>query len=298
MIHYFKRRTALVAHIEQHHPFLLLLLRALKGNPWQLVPVDYPVNNQYPRYGYGKPPNRALLALVDRWQSEYRQRLEEFSRIAQPIRSLPYWTKDEVIPYWYNGWFSSLDAFALYGFVASSNAQTFLEIGSGHSTRFARRAIQDHGLGTRIVSIDPHPRSAIDSLCDHVIRKSLEDVHPSEFPTLKRGDILFFDGSHRSFMNSDVTVFFLEVLPSLPPGVLIHIHDIYLPFDYPSGNLFYNEQYLLAAHLLASSNVRVLMPNAYVSTKPEILTGVGDFWDTPALESLKPEGESFWMTHD
>jgi hypothetical protein len=108
------------------------------------------------------------------------------------------------------------------------------------------------------------------------------------------------DGSHRCFMNSDVTVFFLEVLPLLRPGVILHIHDIVLPFDYPESfkEWYWNEQYVLAAYLLGMrDSVRILMPSQYVSSTPELReclkpqllpnVGTGGTWF---------EGGSFWFT--
>ena len=97
---------------------------------------------------------------------------------------------------------------------------------------FARHAIRTGNLKTTIMSIDPKPRAEIDSLCDRVMRLPLELCDLNLFRELEPGDILFFDGSHRIFANSDVTVFFIEVLPRLKPGVLVHVHDIFLPADY------------------------------------------------------------------
>src|ERR1019366_3993414 len=106
-----------------------------------------------------------------------------------------------------------------------------VEIGSGNSTKFVARAIADHGLETKIISIDPQPRAEIDSLCNEVMRKPLEKCNLDIFGTLGESDIVFADNSHQSFMNSDVTVFFCEVLPMLARGVTVGIHDIFLPQD-------------------------------------------------------------------
>src|SRR5262245_52540208 len=108
-----------------------------------------------------------------------------------------------------------------------------LSIGSGHSTKFARRAVVDYGLPTQITSIDPHPRAEIDALCHRTIRKPLEETDLNVFDELEPGDVVFFDGSHQYFMNSDVTVFFLDVPPRLKPGTLVQVHDNTLPYDYP-----------------------------------------------------------------
>ena len=120
----------------------------------------------------------------------------------------------------------------------------------------------------------------------------------SLFDDLAAGDIVFFDGSHRVFTNSDVTVFFLEVLPRLAPGVLVQVHDIYLPDDYPPAlrERYYSEQYLLAAYLLgARGRVEIMLPNAFVTRDAELSTMVERQWDTEALRSLERHGASFWF---
>jgi hypothetical protein len=83
------------------------------------------------------------------------------------------------------------------------------------------------GLPTRIVSIDPHPHTVVDSLCDEVVRSRMEDVPRDFWDGIEQTDMLFVDNSHRSFPNSDVTVFFAEVLPALQPGTIWGLHDIF-----------------------------------------------------------------------
>jgi len=93
------------------------------------------------------------------------------------------------------------------------------------------------------------------------------------FDELAAGDILFLDSSHRVFMNSDVTVFFLEILPRLKPGILVHVHDIFLPADYPPdwNQSLFAEQYLLAAMLLCGSPpFRVVFPSHFVAIDREL----------------------------
>src|SRR5207249_4908129 len=142
-------------------------------------------------------------------------------------------------------------------FITMNNPKRFFEIGSGDSTRFARQAIRDHQLQTTITSFDPRPCAKIDDICDHSFRTPLEECNPEIFNQLEAGDILFVDGSHRVFTNSDVTVVFVEILPLLKPGVFIQFHDICLPYDYPQewNRRFYSEQYLLATYILAQTNV-------------------------------------------
>src|SRR5207244_392077 len=119
-------------------------------------------------------------------------------------------------PNWVNGFIPALDAISLYGLVAIHRPRHYIEIGSGNSTRFVRQAVRDHKLETRIVSIDPEPRVKVDGLCDVPLRQPLGEIDLSIFSGLQQGDIVFIDGSHRVFQNSDATVFLTEVVPSLP----------------------------------------------------------------------------------
>ena len=199
-------------------------------------------------------------------------------------------------PNWENWWLPGLDAAILYGLVAALAPRVFLEIGSGHSTRFVRRSIDDNALATRIVSIDPNPTAEVDALCDEVIRAHCEDVPAAVFRELRGGDMLFVDNSHRCFQNSDVTVFFTEILPELAPGVVYGLHDIFLPYDYPESwtNRFYNEQYLLMSYLLGGGDGdAIVLPAHHVSRDPAF-TALKDglFEGTRHLDWLT---SSFWM---
>ena len=279
------------------HPFLALLQgfpRLFKG--YFPVFLDY-APRPIPRWGYGKPPHPQLYQMFARDREAYAQRLREFLNYTAYLLAIPLrQPRDSGQPSWIHNWLDGLDTLALYGLVASRKPATYLEIGSGYSTKLVRRAIRDHSLPTRIVSIDPKPRAEINSLCDEVIREPLEDTDLARFDQLQAGDILFFDGSHRVFMNSDVTVFFLEVLPRLKPGVLVHIHDVELPYDYlpERAHWHYSEQYMLAASLLAGHrNYRVLLPNAYLSREQDMLGLINPLW--LQLPGVAFRGSAWWL---
>lgn len=201
-------------------------------------------------------------------------------------------------PFWANDWFPPFDGAALYGLIATNAPRRYIEVGSGISTRFARRAVTDHGLATRIISIDPHPHNAIQGLCDETIVSRMEDM-PAEFwAGLTADDMLFIDNSHRSFPASDVTVFFTEVMPALPPGVIYGIHDIFLPWDYPEEwrERFYSEQYLLLTWLLGGGgNDQVLLPVHWASRQSELHGLLSALWDQPGLFSgMMTHGGAYW----
>lgn len=212
----------------------------------------------------------ALAARLDADDATYRTTFEGFVAHDARLRTISVLPQGNE-PCWENWWLPGLDAVALYGMVALHKPRVFLEVGSGYSTRFVRRSIVDNELATKIVSIDPTPTQDIDALCNETIRKPLEEVDPKVFAALRAGDMLFVDNSHRSFQNSDVTIFFTEVLPALAPGVIYALHDIFLPFDYPESwtNRFYNEQYLFMAYLLGGADGdEVLLPMHHVSRSP------------------------------
>ena len=166
------------------------------------------------------------------------------------------------------------------------------------STKYARRAVRRYGLRTMITSIDPQPRNEVDKLCDHVIRRPLEACDTALFEALEPGDIFFLDSSHRSFQNSDVTVFFLEILPRLKPGVILHIHDIYLPYDYIAGHVprLWNEQYLLATALLfGAARFEILFPSWFVGRDPGLKAHAEAIFRQGAIADLDLYGASFWM---
>lgn len=200
-------------------------------------------------------------------------------------------------PAWENPWLLPIDAAALYGVVATRKPKRYVEIGSGTSTAFARKAARDSGAGTHITSIDPAPRSHVDRLCDSIIRRRLEDVDLGLFDQLGRGDVVFMDGSHRVFTNSDATVFLLEVLPRLRPGLLVHVHDVFLPYDYPPdwSDRFYSEQYLLAAYLLSHrSPFKVLFPSSFVSRDNGLRMVLAPLWESIGINA-HGQGGSFWV---
>ena len=243
---------------------------------------DY-VTRYEPRWGYDKPPHEAIRQRLAVNTADYAATLRAFLAYRDIFHGL---TREgdpanPSRPYWRNSYFSVLDAVSLMGFLLHGKPRLYLEIGCGHSTRFARHAISAGRLDTKIVSVDPEPRVDVDTLCDRVIRSRLEDCDVTLFDDLRSGDVLFFDGTHRILQNSDVTVFFLEILPRLKPGVLVHVHDIFWPEDYPQRwvERFYSEQYVLGTMLLSNAPMfRVVLPNRFVYQDPALFKLVHDLF--------------------
>jgi hypothetical protein len=165
-------------------------------------------------------------------------------------------------------WFSGLDAAAAYAIVRRDRPARIVEIGSGHSTRFLAQAVIDGGLATEIVCIDPQPRAGIAGLPVRHVASLLRDADPSFVATLRGGDILFIDSSHIVMPGTDVDRLFLDVLPRLAAGVLVHVHDVFLPDAYPPAWAWrgYNEQLLVAA-LIGGGRYELVWSSRWVATR-------------------------------
>ncbi len=266
---------------------------------FQTLFLEYKVSFK-PRYGHGLPAHPRLLDIIEANREEYAawmQKIIRHSGNLQEIKKLSDQT-DPSQPGWNNGFLPGLDIMALYTIIAETKPNKYVEVGSGNSTQVAHKAIQDHDLDTRIISIDPFPRAEIDNLADEVVRKPFEAVDTSWLADLEAGDILFIDNSHRMLPNSDATVFFLETLPALRPGVIVHIHDIYLPYDYPQFmcDRFYSEQYGLAINLLANpARYGTIFPAYFISEDKPLSSMISKIWEHPNLEGVERHGGSYWL---
>ena len=170
-------------------------------------------------------------------------------------------------------------------------------MGAGHSTKLASRAIRENGTG-RILCIDPHAPEWLRALEGpvEVVAKPVQETPDSVFLSLAPSDILFIDGSHISKTGSDVNHLFLRILPRIPEGVIVHIHDICLPYEYPKAwsedvLCYWNEQYVLAA-LLANSSKYEILVGVYFLQRTDIET-LRPF--VPAVRGVFPGGGSIWL---
>jgi len=253
-----------------------------------------------PRYGHGLPPHKALFDIINAHRDTYAALLKEalsfHSYFVEIIKRGEGEEGNQ--PVWNNDFLPGLDMVGIYTMLASKNPTKYIEVGSGNSTKVAFKAKQDHALRTEIISIDPQPRAEIDHLADTVIRKPFEDIDHDLIFSLGENDILFIDNSHRILPNSDSMVFYLEILPQLKPGVIVHIHDIYLPYDYPDFmcDRFYSEQYGLAMYLMAAPDKYLpLLANYFISEDPELKQILAPLWNQPRLSGVESHGGSFWL---
>jgi hypothetical protein len=266
---------------------------------YQKLILEYKVDMK-PRYGHGLVRHPGLLQLIE--NVSYTEILTRILSHREVFFSLKEASSERDVnkPAWNNGYLPGLDIMALYTLISFFKPAHYVEIGSGNSTKVARKAIKDNGLTTQILSIDPFPRANIDHLADVIIRKPLEKLEDISLISnqLEANDILFIDNSHRCLPNSDATICFLEILPLLKPGVIVEFHDIYLPWDYPRFmcDRFYSEQYVLAAFLLANpEKYKPIFPAWHISQTPELSVMLQEIWDHPGMENVERHGGSFWI---
>ena len=171
-------------------------------------------------------------------------------------------------PRWSQDWFPRLDAAMAYGLLRARRPARVVEVGSGHSTRFLARARRDAGLDCAITAVDPAPRAALAGLEVALVRKTLQACGTAPFEQLAAGDFLMIDSSHILMPGSDVDLLLCHILPALPAGVVVQIHDVFLPDDYPAEWDWrgYNEQLGVAA-LIAGGGWQPLFASHYVATR-------------------------------
>lgn len=266
---------------------------------FQTLFLEYKVDMK-PRYGHGKPAHNELYKVIDSNRKLYEEFLEKSLLYIDNIQKIKKGGEDsnDNNPTWNNGFLPGLDIIGIYAMLAINNPKKYIEVGSGNSTKVAYKAKKENNLSTEIISIDPAPRAEIDNLADTVIRKPFEEVDYNTILNLEENDILFIDNSHRILPNSDAMVFFLEILPRLKKGVIVHIHDIYLPYDYPQFmcDRFYSEQYGLAMYLLANpKKFNPILPNYFISEDKALSKVLAPFWNHKNLEGVEKHGGSFWL---
>ncbi|OBJ36303.1 hypothetical protein A5630_07255 [Mycolicibacterium mucogenicum] len=196
------------------------------------------------------------LLLLDKF--DYADELRAFPREEQP--GLGY--------YFENSMFGSGDAEFLYNIIRLYKPRRLIEIGSGQSTRIAAAAItanrrENGNAACRHVCVEPYEAGWLEQLGVTVVRTPVEQLDKAMVDELEPNDILFIDSSHMIRPQGDVLHEYLELLPRLRSGVLVHVHDIFTPRDYPKEwivdqNRFWNEQYLLEAFLSYNSQFKII----------------------------------------
>jgi hypothetical protein len=219
---------------------------------------------------------------------------------AELLGTLPWEpSEDPTVFHWNNDQFSHSDASLYYTLLRRFLPGRVVEVGAGHSTKLAARALADNGSGS-ILCIDPNAPRWLEELGARVevVPVPVQDAPDATFLSLAPSDVLFIDGSHICKTGSDVNHLFLRILPRLPAGVIVHVHDICLPFEYPrrwSEDVlcYWNEQYVLAALLANSRKFEILVGNYFLQNADiELLRPFGP---SPVIEGVFPGGGSLWL---
>lgn len=222
---------------------------------------------------------------------------EVFPQYHDEYRTFAHHKTDDPHAFYYdNGSFVASDPAVLHCMVRHFKPRRILEIGGGFSTLVTARAAQLNGA-TEFTCVEPYPnatlRGGVPGLA-RLIEQKAQDVDRALFAQLEANDILFVDTSHTVKCGSEVNTLFLEIFPRLNDGVIVHVHDIFFPSDYPRAwlhdhRIFWNEQYLLHAFLIGNAAFEVLFCNSFMALKyPEDLKIA--FPEAPAWG-----GGSFWM---
>jgi methyltransferase family protein len=205
-----------------------------------------------------------------------------------------------------NGSFGYSSAAILYSMIRSFKSKRVIEVGSGYSSLIILDALKkNHPQGDfNFTCIEPYPLGWLKEVTSrHPDKMGLraeraETVDENVYLTLKENDIFFIDSSHVSKLNSDVNFLYLHVLPRMAKGVIVHIHDIYIPYEYPKVHfygihkIFWNEQYLVQAFLTNNKDFEIIMPGYFVQTDMN-----KDFQTAfPYYDPLKHRStSSFWL---
>lgn len=199
-----------------------------------------------------------------------------------------------------NDYFPSPDAELYAAMIARERPHRIVEVGSGFSTLVARHAIDHAALECELCVVDPEPRIDVGDAADRVLRLRVEESglgsdEEGELPPVGPGTLLFIDSSHVTEARGDGPVLYCRLLPSLPAGVLVHVHDVYIPYDYPAVYVRwgYTEQYLLHALLAGNPRLEVVCVPYFLSREhPDAMRRA--FGDGIARKHAF-EGASFWM---
>ena len=236
------------------------------------------------------------------------KRAQQFKFLEQFVTYFPDFSppENQVIGrlYYYNNpMFGFPDAFTLYSIFRAFKPQRVIEIGSGFSSALMLDISRDLLPDTCFTFIDPYS----DTICRilrsrpdghyELIRREVQDIDPSVFLNLGEGDVLFVDTSHSVKIGSDLSTIFFSVLPALKPGVIIHIHDVYFPWEYPENMVMegrtYNEIYFIRAYLQYNNTFEIIYNTSQMELEhPDYFANrmPGYFKDTG-----QRAGQSLWL---
>lgn len=250
---------------------------------WTYLPVSegiyrftgiFPIQDHYYEPLFNTKDNLRYSLRKDRnlpginFNLDFQVALASNLKFTLELKDIPFSKPSETGFYFNNGSFTSGDAEFYYNIIRHFKPKRIIEIGSGSSTLLANIAIQknlseDVQFKTVLSCIEPYEQPWLESIGVNVIRQKVENISIEYFKELQANDILFIDSSHMVRPQGDVLFEFLEILPSLNKGVLVHIHDIFSPRDYLDqwvlkDHRFWNEQYLFEAFISGNQNFKII----------------------------------------
>ena len=239
----------------------------------------FPIRNHYyeplfdTRHLKGKLSKNRCLPGID-WNIDEQLNLLSSFSFNKELKDIPSSKKDNLTFYFNNGSLESGDAEFWYNIIRLKKPKRIYEIGSGNSTLMAIKAInnnfkEDIYYKCEHICIEPYENPWLEETKTTIIRKKVEDINKEFFLKLQQNDILFIDSSHIIRPQGDVLYMYLELLPSLNKGVIVHIHDIFSPKDYleewvVDKVIFWNEQYLLEAFLTSNKEWKIIAALNYL----------------------------------
>ncbi len=243
-----------------------------------------------------------LLPAIDLRVGAALELVRELQPLARELDDIPY-EADSRSPFWFSpqfiGTFPDFDAAILYSIVRRLKPKRYIEVGCGYSSIISSHALKRNhaeGIACDAVYADPEPRLPMSQVLSYgrMIRQRVQDLPLELFAQLRADDVLFIDTSHVLKIQSDTEHELLRLLPSLAPGVWIHIHDIFTPYDYPEDwvtrplRLGANEQYAVECLLSGGERYQIEMP-LHLLVRDHL----------PAMKEFFPRGRcrghSFWI---
>jgi len=258
---------------------------------------DPPVRPTPNQLAGGSAPRRIPgLDLRPEEQLAWLRRLSAVEPIATMLERIG---SDPLAPVLDNLAFAPADAMLLFALLRVVRPKRVVEVGSGHSTRFAKAALdlnRASGSDPKHLCIEPFESPWLEEMGITVLRKPVEDLEVDFFRGLSAGDILFIDSTHVVRPGGDVLHLIHDVLPHLPQGVIIHIHDVFTPRDYPASwqrrRWFWAEQYLVEALLIGNTRYRIILAANYLFNDHRAAMVAA----LPGVEShLEREPASLWL---
>lgn len=225
-------------------------------------------------------PLRGITIDIDRMRALFERHIPMFRATRLPS------TKESNRRYYLDGSpFPYGDALSLRAMLAEHRPPRIVEIGSGFSTAVMLDAVEDFGFKPRIVCIEPDPTRlkslmrAGDLSVVEIVSRNLQTVDLRTFEMLEPGDLLFIDSTHVMKTGSDVHYELFHILPTLKPGVLVHVHDIQYPFEYPAkwiyeDNYSWNETYALRAFLMYNSRFDIVFLGELLAPRTRSMVSV------------------------